>query len=193
MSFTTVSAGPLDGPDFCLIFTPCGYDQPEILRSSITPICPIGADAGQDLARPASQSASPSSASGARTHGFCCSPMPSIGRPRRGPRPPSRAILEGAPRKRTQPCAIRIATGAVPAASSARPPPQARHDSGPDRRPRPRADRARAVRAALPDHRRGRSRPTLRSDGGALSGTARARRGRGAHGRLRNRQPSREP
>jgi hypothetical protein len=24
-----------------------GYDEPEILRSSITPICPMGADAGQ--------------------------------------------------------------------------------------------------------------------------------------------------
>jgi hypothetical protein len=27
------SAGGLSGPDFCLIFAPCGYDDPEILPS----------------------------------------------------------------------------------------------------------------------------------------------------------------
>jgi hypothetical protein len=31
MSFTTRSAGALSGPDFCFIFAPCGYDEPEIL------------------------------------------------------------------------------------------------------------------------------------------------------------------
>jgi hypothetical protein len=46
MSFTTISVGGLDGLDFCLIFTPCGCDEPEILHSSITPICPMSADAG---------------------------------------------------------------------------------------------------------------------------------------------------
>lgn len=47
MSFTTASASAFNGPAFCPIFTPCGYDEPEILRSSINPICSMGADAGQ--------------------------------------------------------------------------------------------------------------------------------------------------
>src|SRR4029078_6169227 len=48
ISFTTCSAGALAGPDFCLIFAPSkGYDEPEILPSSIRRICLIGADAGQ--------------------------------------------------------------------------------------------------------------------------------------------------
>jgi hypothetical protein len=32
MSFSTCSAGALPGPDFCFIFAPYGYDEPEILR-----------------------------------------------------------------------------------------------------------------------------------------------------------------
>src|SRR5919202_6605658 len=55
MSRTTRSAGGLatvgsrvaGAEDFGLIFTPCGYDEPEILRSSMTQFCLIGADAGQ--------------------------------------------------------------------------------------------------------------------------------------------------
>jgi hypothetical protein len=44
----TCSAGALTGTDFCLIFAPSkGYDEPEILPSSIRSICLIGADAGQ--------------------------------------------------------------------------------------------------------------------------------------------------
>src|ERR1700733_9437804 len=31
MSLIASSAGALSGPDFCLIFAPCGYDDPEIL------------------------------------------------------------------------------------------------------------------------------------------------------------------
>ena len=31
------SAGALSGPDFCFIFAPCGYDEPEILPSSEVP------------------------------------------------------------------------------------------------------------------------------------------------------------
>jgi hypothetical protein len=31
MSLTASSAGCFSGPDFCLIFAPCGYDDPEIL------------------------------------------------------------------------------------------------------------------------------------------------------------------
>jgi hypothetical protein len=31
MSFSTCSAGALFDPDFCFIFAPCGYDEPEIL------------------------------------------------------------------------------------------------------------------------------------------------------------------
>src|SRR6188472_1805600 len=47
ISFRTCSAGSLTGPDFCLIFAPLkGYDEPEILPSSIRKICLIGADAG---------------------------------------------------------------------------------------------------------------------------------------------------
>src|SRR5919106_4623721 len=49
ISFTTCSAGPLAGADFCLIFAPLkGYDEPEILPSSTRQICLIGADAGHD-------------------------------------------------------------------------------------------------------------------------------------------------
>jgi hypothetical protein len=33
ISFTTVSAGYFSGPNFCLIFAPDGYDEPEILHS----------------------------------------------------------------------------------------------------------------------------------------------------------------
>jgi hypothetical protein len=33
MSFTTASAGRFTGPDFCFIFAPDGYDEPEILPS----------------------------------------------------------------------------------------------------------------------------------------------------------------
>jgi hypothetical protein len=48
MSFMTCSAGALTGTDFCLIFAPSkGYDEPEILPSSIRSICLTGADAGQ--------------------------------------------------------------------------------------------------------------------------------------------------
>jgi hypothetical protein len=31
MSLIAASAGCCSGPDFCLIFAPCGYDDPEIL------------------------------------------------------------------------------------------------------------------------------------------------------------------
>lgn len=31
MSFSTCFAGALPDPDFCFIFAPCGYDEPEIL------------------------------------------------------------------------------------------------------------------------------------------------------------------
>src|SRR5450631_3966125 len=47
MSFTTFSAGSFTGPDFCLIFAPHGYDEPEILPSENHPICLTGADVGQ--------------------------------------------------------------------------------------------------------------------------------------------------
>src|SRR5215207_10142867 len=47
ISRTTCSTGSRTGPDFCLIFAPVkGYDEPEILPSSIRSICLIGADAG---------------------------------------------------------------------------------------------------------------------------------------------------
>src|SRR5690606_32002716 len=39
MSFSTCSAGALPGPDFCFIFAPCGYDEPEILPSESPSIC----------------------------------------------------------------------------------------------------------------------------------------------------------
>src|SRR5829696_8676865 len=35
MSLTMVSAGALAGPDVCFIFAPCGYDEPEILRTPL--------------------------------------------------------------------------------------------------------------------------------------------------------------
>src|SRR4051812_11023038 len=47
MSFTTCSAGALSGPDFCFIFAPDGYDDPEILRSRKPAMCLTGADAAQ--------------------------------------------------------------------------------------------------------------------------------------------------
>lgn len=31
ISFSTCSASTLPAPDFCFIFAPCGYDEPEIL------------------------------------------------------------------------------------------------------------------------------------------------------------------
>jgi hypothetical protein len=59
MSFMTCSAGVLTGMDFCLIFAPFkGYDEPEILPSSIRSICLIGADTGHimsSVARTATQ------------------------------------------------------------------------------------------------------------------------------------------
>src|SRR6478752_3756070 len=45
--FSTCSAGALSGPDFCFIFAPCGYDEPEILPSGSPSIGPTGADGGQ--------------------------------------------------------------------------------------------------------------------------------------------------
>jgi hypothetical protein len=42
MSLIASSAGCFSGPDFCLIFAPCGYDDPEILTAR----CLIGADGG---------------------------------------------------------------------------------------------------------------------------------------------------
>src|ERR671911_1850854 len=51
MSRTSCSAGAFTGPDFSLILAPLkGYDEPEILPSSIHPICLIGADAGHQVA-----------------------------------------------------------------------------------------------------------------------------------------------
>src|SRR5829696_3671830 len=50
MSLTICSAGAFTGPDFCLIFAPDGYDDPEILRSRKPSICLIGAD-GRHLAQ----------------------------------------------------------------------------------------------------------------------------------------------
>jgi hypothetical protein len=44
MSFSTCSAGALPDPDFCFIFTPYGYDEPEILPSESPSICLRGAD-----------------------------------------------------------------------------------------------------------------------------------------------------
>src|SRR6476619_5199787 len=44
MSFSTCSAGALPGPDFCFIFAPCGYDEPEILPSGSPSIGLTGAD-----------------------------------------------------------------------------------------------------------------------------------------------------
>jgi hypothetical protein len=47
MSLTMVSAGAFAGPDVCFIFAPCGYDEPEILRSREPSVCLTSADAGQ--------------------------------------------------------------------------------------------------------------------------------------------------
>src|SRR5690606_18764575 len=47
MSFSTCSAGALPGPDFCFIFAPCGYDEPEILPSESPSICLMRADGEQ--------------------------------------------------------------------------------------------------------------------------------------------------
>src|SRR5580693_1946198 len=44
MSFSTCSAGALPGPDFCFIFAPYGYDEPEILPSRSPSICLKGTD-----------------------------------------------------------------------------------------------------------------------------------------------------
>jgi hypothetical protein len=38
----------LPGPDFCFIFAPCGYDEPEILPSGSPSIGLTGAD-GEDV------------------------------------------------------------------------------------------------------------------------------------------------
>src|SRR6478735_10064930 len=47
MFFSTCSAGALSGPDFCFIFAPCGYDEPESLPSGSPTIGLTGADGGQ--------------------------------------------------------------------------------------------------------------------------------------------------
>ncbi len=39
MPFSTCSAGALTGPDFCFIFAPGGYDEPEILAPQNPSIC----------------------------------------------------------------------------------------------------------------------------------------------------------
>jgi len=39
--------GEQSGPDFCFIFAPCGYDEPEILPSGRPSICLMGADGEQ--------------------------------------------------------------------------------------------------------------------------------------------------
>src|ERR1700684_392531 len=44
MSFSTCSAGALPSPDFCFIFAPYGYDEPEILPPCSPTICLTGAD-----------------------------------------------------------------------------------------------------------------------------------------------------
>jgi hypothetical protein len=50
MSLMTFSAGGFGIPDFCLIFAPLtGYDEPEILPSSLSHICLMGADAGHEV------------------------------------------------------------------------------------------------------------------------------------------------
>src|SRR3954454_10578578 len=49
MFFSTCSAGALSGPDFCFIFAPCGYDEPEILPSGSPSIGLTGADGGQAM------------------------------------------------------------------------------------------------------------------------------------------------
>jgi hypothetical protein len=49
MFFSTRSAGALPGPDFCFIFAPGGYDEPEILPSGNPSICLMGADGEQTL------------------------------------------------------------------------------------------------------------------------------------------------
>src|ERR1700682_4192199 len=47
MSFSTCSAGAFSGPDFCFIFAPCGYDEPEILPSCKTSVFLMGPDGEQ--------------------------------------------------------------------------------------------------------------------------------------------------
>ncbi len=47
MSFSTCSAGALPGPDFCFIFAPYGYDEPETFPSESPSICLRGADGKQ--------------------------------------------------------------------------------------------------------------------------------------------------
>src|ERR1700742_383723 len=47
MSFSTCSAGALPGPDFCFIFAPGGYDEPEILPPQNPSVCLTGPDGEQ--------------------------------------------------------------------------------------------------------------------------------------------------
>ena len=47
MSQIASSGGCFSGLDFCLIFAPCAYDDPEILPRWKTARCLIGADGGQ--------------------------------------------------------------------------------------------------------------------------------------------------
>ena len=47
ISFNKRSAGALPVPDFCLIFAPYGYDEPEILPSESPLICHMSADSEQ--------------------------------------------------------------------------------------------------------------------------------------------------
>src|SRR4051794_15969783 len=56
MFFSTCSAGALSGPDFCFIFAPCGYDEPEILPSGSPSIGLTGADGGQRPSTPGPRS-----------------------------------------------------------------------------------------------------------------------------------------
>lgn len=47
MSFNTCSSGALPAPDFCFIFHPCDYDEPEVLPSDSPSISLKGADGEQ--------------------------------------------------------------------------------------------------------------------------------------------------
>src|SRR6516164_8401095 len=47
--FSTCSAGAFSGPDFCFIFAPCGYDEPEILPSESPSLCLMSADGEHDV------------------------------------------------------------------------------------------------------------------------------------------------
>src|SRR5262245_23076841 len=57
MSFTTCSGDLFGVSDFCLISSPYGYDEPEILLYLIHRFCPMSADAGQSKNKPASHDA----------------------------------------------------------------------------------------------------------------------------------------